>query len=650
MNGAVRFVAVAAVALACVSMAQAIDIDTVIVGNAGNADHTYGDGYGGVDYVYIIGKYEVTAGQYSKFLNAVAGDDTYGLYSISMFGSHHGCQIERIGSSPNYAYYVHPDWADRPVNFVSWGDAARFANWLHNGQPGLGAPVPQDENSTEDGSYYLNGAWLPADLMAVVRKEDATWVIPSEDEWYKAAYHYNDGVTGNYWDYPTESNTSPTSEAPPGTDMTYGSANCYWGGYAIGSPYYKTEVGTYDAKPSDSAYGTYDQGGNVWELNETPIFSYRGRRGGSYTTPPNSMLAGARDSYPPASARGNTGFRVARVSDCNDNGIFDDCDSDCGDTGGPCDVEECGQSEDCDGNGVPDECDPDCNSNGVVDACEPFTDCNDNSIPDECEEDCDGSGIPDACDISTGVSEDCNLNGVPDECEGLAANPPHWDGVAKNRYISLVTTNPGRQTAIRVAFGSSILGFVGEPGEVCENSGHGFVTLPEECPPFAFPTRTFWAAPLVRTSADAHFMDWHGVCVNGACDGGFRQWQSCSVHDDCADVVHVFDETILPSLGYDVQVITEGCPLDKESGYSAPLTMIQSRAGDVCGPGPEGACSGMADGIVDITNDVLGVLDKFANVNDLQKARADIAPRERDFIVDVATDVHYCLAAFTGTP
>jgi formylglycine-generating enzyme required for sulfatase activity len=40
------------------------------------------------------------------------------------------------------------DWADRPVNYVSWGDAARFANWLHNGQPS-GA---QDLTTTEEGA------------------------------------------------------------------------------------------------------------------------------------------------------------------------------------------------------------------------------------------------------------------------------------------------------------------------------------------------------------------------------------------------------------------------------------------------------------------------------------------------------------------
>ena len=93
------------------------------------------------------------------------------------------------------------------MNFVSWGDTARFCNWLHNGQP----TGTQDLTSTEDGSYFLNGAVDSAELLAIEREPDATFVIPSEDEWYKAAYHKNDGATGNYWDYPTGSDDQPAA-------------------------------------------------------------------------------------------------------------------------------------------------------------------------------------------------------------------------------------------------------------------------------------------------------------------------------------------------------------------------------------------------------------------------------------------------------
>ncbi len=119
-----------------------------------------------------------------------------------------GCNIKRTESSNGYVYGIASDYAYRPVNYVSWGDAARFANWLHNGQP-TGA---QNLDTTEDGAYYLNGAMSDANLLAVSRETDWKWAIPTEDEWYKAAYHKNDGDTGNYFDYPTGSDIVPSNE------------------------------------------------------------------------------------------------------------------------------------------------------------------------------------------------------------------------------------------------------------------------------------------------------------------------------------------------------------------------------------------------------------------------------------------------------
>ncbi len=287
-------------------------IDTVPVGNPGNADDTEGEGYGGLDYVYNIGKFEVTAGQYTQFLNAVADEDTYGLYNPFMdvddYPDYNGCNIKRTGSPGSYVYGVAADWATRPVNFVSWGCVARFANWLHKGQPA----GSQDLTTTEDGSYYLNGATSDAELMAVVREEDATWVIPSEDEWYKAAYHYNDGVTGNYYDYPTSSDSVPSNDL---IDPDLGNNATFWDNdYTIGSPYWLTEAGAHEN--SESPYDTFDQGGNVWEWNEAIInASFRGLRGGSYGS--NSAL-GLHAAYRPSvfdamTEHSSLGFRVAEV-------------------------------------------------------------------------------------------------------------------------------------------------------------------------------------------------------------------------------------------------------------------------------------------------------------------------------------------------
>jgi len=308
-----RFVIVCLAVLACISAAEAINLETVVVGNPGNMGELSGGGLpsricGGVDYVYNIGKFEVTVGQYCEFLNAVAATDTYGLYNTNMWSHTYGCKIQRSGSSGSYNYSVAADWANRSVNFVSWGDSVRFANWLHNGQP----TGPQGLATTEDGSYYLNGATSVAALMAVVREADATWVLPSEDEWYKAAYHKNDGVTGNYFDYPTSSDSVPSNdllEPDPGNN-----ANFYQsGGYTIGSPYWRTKVGEFEN--SESPYGTFDQGGNVWEWTESTLFGDSVLiRGGSFWNDAGGNLeAEYRNIYSPVGEKYHFGLRVCEV-------------------------------------------------------------------------------------------------------------------------------------------------------------------------------------------------------------------------------------------------------------------------------------------------------------------------------------------------
>ncbi len=313
------FVGAGLVAMCASGASASIIIETVPVGNPGNpGDTRYPAGgvpsFGGVGYTFNIGKYEVTAGQYTSFLNAVAATDTYALYNTDMGNIiNYGANIQRTGTSGSYTYSVGNGsptdvaaWANRPVTWVSWGDAARFANWMHNGQP----TGTQNLATTEDGAYFVNGAtWF--DLAAVPRKANATWVLPTEDEWYKAAYHKNDGVTGNYWDYPMGSSAFPNNGNPGGD--TGNSANFYSGGYAIGSPYYRTNVGFYSL--SDSPYGTFDQGGNVWEWNETvvPLLSNRGVRGGVFANGSNDLRASVRSSGGPPFEYGGVGFRLSKV-------------------------------------------------------------------------------------------------------------------------------------------------------------------------------------------------------------------------------------------------------------------------------------------------------------------------------------------------
>jgi formylglycine-generating enzyme required for sulfatase activity len=315
---------VLALVLSLTGTAGGVSISTVTVGNPGNADDAdNGAGQGGVAYRYKMGKFEVTAGQYTEFLNAVADSDPNGLYDSGMWTSSEGCKIQQSGSSGSYTYSVAADYADRPVNYVSWGDAARFANWLHNGQP-VGA---QGLSTTEDGSYYLNGATTADALQNVRRQPDATWVIPSGDEWHKAAYHKNDGVTGNYWDYPTSSDSVPgyvnnSGNLSGGGGFTEGGTDpgnyATWDGDGgtdgIGSPYYRTTVGEWEN--SASPYGTFDQAGNLYERTEV-VFdaTARGLAGGSYR--PNSSVALKSDfvaGNPATSSQNSIGFRLADVS------------------------------------------------------------------------------------------------------------------------------------------------------------------------------------------------------------------------------------------------------------------------------------------------------------------------------------------------
>jgi Sulfatase-modifying factor enzyme 1 len=132
----------------------AITIQTVTIGDLGNPnDSTTGGLYGGVSSTYAIGTYEVTLLQYTAFLNAVGATDTNALYNPSMGTDLNIAGISRSGASGSFAYSVIGD-GNRPVTYVSWFDAARFTNWLHNGQPtGL-----QTASTTENGAYALLGA------------------------------------------------------------------------------------------------------------------------------------------------------------------------------------------------------------------------------------------------------------------------------------------------------------------------------------------------------------------------------------------------------------------------------------------------------------------------------------------------------------
>ena len=290
-----------------------VTIETVPVGNAGNAaDST---GYGSVAHNFNIGTYEVTIGQYTDFLNSVAATDTYSLYNASMATDLNVAGISRSGPSGLYTYAVinnSGDSGNRPITFVSWFDAARFANWMNNGATN-GA-------STETGAYTLNGATSGVNF---TKNAGATWWIPSEDEWFKSAYYKGGGTNAGYWLYPTQSDSAPGNNIGGAANQ----ANYYAGDYAVtqSSTYsdtlnYLTDAGAFSN--SDSAYDTFDQGGNVWEWNDAVIGSSRGLRGGSWIGSGYDLQSSDRASSDPSYEGGDVGFRVASVPEPSTYGLL----------------------------------------------------------------------------------------------------------------------------------------------------------------------------------------------------------------------------------------------------------------------------------------------------------------------------------------
>ncbi len=277
------------------SAVPALEIDWVLVDDPNNeADET---GFGKVDYSYLIGMYEITNQQYGEFLNAVAKEDTYSLYNSEMSSSKFG-GIERSGERGGYEYTIKEGREKHPVNFVSWYNCLRFINWLQNGMP----EGKQDISTTEDGAYTFDG---PENVGA--RNKDAVFFLPSEDEWYKAAYYKGGSQDAGYWLYATQDNNQPAAEKPPGG---YNSANS-----SLSPTDDSTQVGAYSE--SFSAYGTFDQTGNVSEWTETRFENLQWCiRGGSFDGSAKTMESSVRNRNDVLhSASWSVGFRVAALNE-----------------------------------------------------------------------------------------------------------------------------------------------------------------------------------------------------------------------------------------------------------------------------------------------------------------------------------------------
>ena len=296
--------------------AHAVTIDMVTVGNPGNANDTGGTFNGAVNYSYQIGKYDVTIGQYTAFLNAADpnGTNPNGIYNASMGTDLSIAGISYTsGASAGSKYAVISNGGDssnRPITYVSWFDAARFSNWMTNGQ---------GSGSTETGAYTLGNATTGP---AVAVNAGAAFYIPTNDEWYKAAYfspNYGGVGVPGYYDYATQSDT------PSDPDNIIGSganrANYFTGaGFSVtqSSSYdsnqnYLTDVGAFSG--SGSFYGTFDQSGNVFQWNDldglASSISSRGRRGGGWLSNAFNLSSSGSNSNDPSEEYNFTGFRLA---------------------------------------------------------------------------------------------------------------------------------------------------------------------------------------------------------------------------------------------------------------------------------------------------------------------------------------------------
>lgn len=284
---------------------------------------------GGVKYRYGIGHLEVTVTQWVAFLNTVdpAGRNKHRLYSTDESSSawpKYG-QINFSASASRGRHYsvAAPDWADKPYGFANFLRSARFVNSLYNGR--LLSKQAESKagfryltyrvrlsRKTERGMYDMR-------KRAATRSHKAGFVVPSQDEWVKAAYFdASGGGQYSYWKYPTNPGVfgDGTATAPSSTTLdsstgdvtnastqplaTFHASNVpapSWCPAAVGTqacstvnPFgidpttyaeiYQGSLSTVGQAKTTSPWGTLDQGGNVVEWTDTVTPPPSGRSGG----------------------------------------------------------------------------------------------------------------------------------------------------------------------------------------------------------------------------------------------------------------------------------------------------------------------------------------------------------------------------------
>jgi hypothetical protein len=288
----VKFTAVSILFLASPAFADTFgtggnqfNIDFATIGNAGNtADNTT---YGAVGYTYRMGVYEVSRDMITKY-NAIGAGPAITLQDMASFGG---------------------NGAARPATGVSWNEAARFVNYL-NTSSGYSAAYQFDTGGANDNIALWEVGDSGYNAANPFRNSNAHYFLPSEDEWYKAAY-YDPNKSGGagYWDYATGSDTAPTAVA----SGTSGGTAVYGQSFGNG-PADITNAGGL------SAYGTMAQNGNVREWGESGVTApndlageSRLLRGGGWSNSSGSLASSFRNTNSPTFELNTVGFRVAAV-------------------------------------------------------------------------------------------------------------------------------------------------------------------------------------------------------------------------------------------------------------------------------------------------------------------------------------------------
>ena len=290
---------------------------------------------GGVPYEYGIGEVEVTVEQYVAFLNTV---DPFGRNQMDLYSpDESGAAWPRFGqidysalSGPGKHYTAAaPEWNDKPYGFADFLRTARFDNSVANGKV-----LSKTEATTGSGNEEFRYVTYKVRLSrktgtgmydmhkrAPVRTKATGFVIPSQNEWIKAAYYNRAGFgTNSYWWYPTgpsSPSTNPEEGAPgpvtldPATgDVTNangqalanfhaeGKAAAYWCPsnqtqedcetvnpfHMPAKAYKKAYQGSLNTVGQAATYGpwgTLEQGGNAVEWTDTitaPPFGVKGHR------------------------------------------------------------------------------------------------------------------------------------------------------------------------------------------------------------------------------------------------------------------------------------------------------------------------------------------------------------------------------------